>query len=502
MMSDNGLAASSLVLIILAIVSGGVMILVAVQISSENQLALEENCRSSVLQRIAVDSVPVLGAFSDYSSLRCSSFDEGTISGSRVEVKKDIADLTARCWYMYGEGRSVSVFEDTSVNSCVICYTFNLDEDIGAYEFGERRKIFDETGIQPDMESEVDSNNPKRETFTLDGEEVIRERFLGSNMIPHEEMYNFLMNNRYNPSLIRGGAIGDYMSAYYDFEYEVEEGGIGVTLLNADLENGVNEYVFDYTDEGDIGASVAPTFETLGSQLIEEGNGQLYVLIADSFSSTTKGAVNTFIEGKSLNTPGSKDAVVILVDLEEGFIRVSIGKDLERFITEPVLQNEVDMLFTDVYSQSQLEDNLFTLGNSLTAILQFDDENDAIRDLGLDNSYFSYISNRGVHMPIIADIDQHRIMGVAFGAEGHGFLSSSQRNGIVAAGTIVGGTAGLLTGIFGTGGTLATPLTFAGGIGGATGTNELLNIIEGENPVDTNVIIGPMSELSEECERV
>lgn len=501
-MNKEGLAASSLVLIILSVVSGITLLLVSVQISSQNQAALEENCRTSVLQRIAVESLSVPGDWSSYSSLRCSSFDMGTISGDRPEVKQEIADLAARCWYMYAEGRSVSVFEESSVDSCVICYTFNLDEDIGEYDKSQRRLIFDESAIEFEMTEEVDRDDPSINNYDTEGNPVSQERFLGSNMIPYEEMFNYLLTTKYDPGLIRGGGVGDYMSGYKDFDYEVES-EFGLNLLNASLNNGVNEYVFDFTDDKEIGKQINATFEALGSNLLENGKGQLYVVIANSVGSTSKGAVNTFIESRELNSPERKNAVVVVVDLEKGYVRVTMGKNLERFITEPVLHQKVQNTFENIYAEEDLISALNSIGGELNNDISYDQENEILEELGAQDTYYSYISNRGVHTPLIGDINQHGVMGVAFGTKGHGFFSDDAETVIVTSAVALG--AGITIALLASGGWAAVPLLVGGTIGGGISgglSSWATGWLEGENPVETNIIIGPMSELIKNCERL
>ncbi len=62
------------------------------------------------------------------------------VSGSRAEIKQQIADKIARCWWMFGEGRYEELlsgssarvkffgFEDNT-NDCFNCYTILIDEN-------------------------------------------------------------------------------------------------------------------------------------------------------------------------------------------------------------------------------------------------------------------------------------------------------------------------------------------------------------------------------------
>ena len=49
---------------------------------------------------------------------------------SKIQVEKEIADLMAKCWYQFGEGRIQDVFkEDTDFSSnCFVCYDLNIRE--------------------------------------------------------------------------------------------------------------------------------------------------------------------------------------------------------------------------------------------------------------------------------------------------------------------------------------------------------------------------------------
>ncbi len=91
----------------------------------------EEICRGSIA---AIEKIKIeIGPFEKkVTPLLCKTQDKEipyVKTATPDEVKKNIADLMARCWYMFGEGMSEDVLEGTiGGNTCFICYTIKTKE--------------------------------------------------------------------------------------------------------------------------------------------------------------------------------------------------------------------------------------------------------------------------------------------------------------------------------------------------------------------------------------
>lgn len=107
-------------------------------------------CRDSVALKAAA-AINFGGvAEAKLSPVLCRTLDK-KISGNREEVKKEVADKMARCWWMFNEGRyQTDVFDNLNIlgggNNCFTCYTMLVEESrqfsqdhagIMAGEFGD-----------------------------------------------------------------------------------------------------------------------------------------------------------------------------------------------------------------------------------------------------------------------------------------------------------------------------------------------------------------------------
>ena len=116
--------------------------------SKTTDLEAELLCQTSVAQRartaLNIDwSAGGLGLFKSQVKAipsLCRTIDK-KVSGSREQILRQIADSTARCWWMFGEGRYEEILTDVKAdvfpqvlgfenlkNQCFNCYTILIDQ--------------------------------------------------------------------------------------------------------------------------------------------------------------------------------------------------------------------------------------------------------------------------------------------------------------------------------------------------------------------------------------
>ena len=133
-----------LVTIILTLVSFGILALsVSKAMTKGDDIALEQACRRSIDLR-ASSVVWAESAFFD-NKLNlvpqiCTNINK-ELKGSKEEVMEDFADMTARCWWMFAEGRYDEILTEQQgrvadmmgfekiENDCFICYSVIIDQD-------------------------------------------------------------------------------------------------------------------------------------------------------------------------------------------------------------------------------------------------------------------------------------------------------------------------------------------------------------------------------------
>lgn len=130
----QGVSMQVFVLIILAVASLVVIGPILYKfLSSGGDKGPEVVCQESVAIRAA--TATSLGPLKEakIAPLLCKTIDK-EISGNREEIKKELANLLARCWWMYNEGRAKegvisSVPGFGSVNKGMVCYTVIIKEN-------------------------------------------------------------------------------------------------------------------------------------------------------------------------------------------------------------------------------------------------------------------------------------------------------------------------------------------------------------------------------------
>lgn len=97
----------------------------------------ENLCQTSVAFR-ARSALEVGGTEITLTPFLCKTIDK-KMTGSREELKEQIAEKMARCWWMFNEGRYDEILRkdilgkvlgvDKSTNDCALCYALPIDQD-------------------------------------------------------------------------------------------------------------------------------------------------------------------------------------------------------------------------------------------------------------------------------------------------------------------------------------------------------------------------------------
>lgn len=129
----------------------GVIILIAIIIQASSRAeegTSEKLCRASNAIRYGteVDKGPV--SF-NVVPRACKTLDKGDLPGQKYKdhvgglkegAKAELADMMAKCWYMWLEGKQPDMFKTgtTSLqNKCFICYAFSLDKNVDSIKPSE-----------------------------------------------------------------------------------------------------------------------------------------------------------------------------------------------------------------------------------------------------------------------------------------------------------------------------------------------------------------------------
>ena len=136
--NKKGMAASELAIIILAIVGFGIL---APAISYAQQRAEGKSeeiiCHNSIAFR-SLSTVNFAGQDVKVAPRLCKTIEKD-VTGSRGEIKDEIAYKMARCWWMFNEGRHEKVLDNaadilqflgwsSTDKPCFLCYDLKIDE--------------------------------------------------------------------------------------------------------------------------------------------------------------------------------------------------------------------------------------------------------------------------------------------------------------------------------------------------------------------------------------
>lgn len=453
----------------------GFLILLAVIyyiMNAGSDVTKETVCRDSVIIKgkanLFINNVEV---FSKATPLLCDPIDKGNLDEDRETIKNQIADMAAKCWWMYAEGSISDIFKNTeNEKGCGVCYFFsirdNLDEGV------KNAKFFQEPERSP--------------------------QFISSN-----EMYNYLMTTNYNAKLLYGGGTANYIGDIYEFENNMAPPKVEEETKLSQIQYISGDYIEDFT--GTISQETKDKIREIGNHLIEKDAGSLLILVADKFDSMDRANARRFIEDIGLNTKENKyDAILVLISLQDPKIRIHMGIDLENYMNEYDLSNLMSQTFNGaIQSNEDLNNRITDLMTKMENKLAGD--YDYLAHLGVDSrSYYAYLSNRGTTFSVIDHIVPEKTYVVAY-------MSSSSETGWwaglledpAAVGAATGVAAASAAIIYFTGGT-ATKFVLAANVAAfsfsdtlSTGLNAILGNVKTARP--NFLLITRASEVSNYC---
>ena len=471
--------------------------------------ALVEQCRNSVLAR-GIDLSEPADSFIN-TPLLCSSFDEGELEGDREEIKHDIAEQMAKCWYMYGEGKVENPFDEVrGVDACAICSTFRIPDDLEPGGTPENQRVFPEPESVSDLNLEeisfeddnieIQSNGDAVQIVQIreEGENIVLDEISNiDEMITSPEMMNYLLQTPYNPGIVRGGGTEQYYGGSINIENFAFS--IGDDAENVDLRDFQDDFIY-VNDKGDIlTQDTEDRIIQLGNKLSDKSFGNLSVITGKSINPNTANGVDTLVETSTLDSNRSSNAFVVVVDAEDSTVRVRAGTEFERFFTERELQYNLEDNLEGVSGNEEFQQGLQGFMNYLDSRTQLGEA--GFEDFFGTDNYLAYITNRGESSPVISNIEHGQSYSVAYLGE-----ANNWNKGVLAFGTGTGATAaGVYLAVSGpVGWSVAGAVAVgAAAIAGGTGGGFLAGAYESfmtPDEVGNQIIVGPTDEIGEQCD--
>lgn len=371
-------------LILAVVVMGILFVITQTFIDSGVSYASDETCRSSVLLRseVAVD----LGIMSEdrFFPLACTTTHQGELpANDREEAKDMIAQMATDCWYMYREGTVPDVFDaDRGEPSCSVCYSFKLPDGVL------------EEGVLPDTDAFFEEDRRPEGKIELG------------------EMYNYLVESDYTLPVTRGGGLHDlYVSEEADFGSQLnlaDPDVLSTTEVRVTNENGI--YFTDYTDEL---SGMAGELEDFGNNLLEQRSFNVLFVVAEEFDALNMRRMRNVIEHPdvNLNTENRYNSLLVMIDANNGVIRVQMGSELTNSMPENVLEEELNSIFrrSTIEEYSDLEGLISNLVAEFEYYLIDEEGRDWSEDTGINpDSYYAYLSNQGGNFPIIGNVSEDK----------------------------------------------------------------------------------------------
>ena len=375
--------------LIVAALSIGVMIAIFnLFLTGIQSFVPDESCRLSVLARGTgltdlVGDTPIL----------CSSENVGELKGEREEIKRQIADMAASCWRMYGEGQIDNIWNEND-RMCGTCYTFSVP-------------------------NEMDLGNESGKVYVEEAERS-PDYLLGS------ELTNYFASNVYDVGLIYGGSSYNYFSDYHRIDgYEfvgVQDDSVRINFLG---ESDVNfpPYVIDKTsiDGGFFEEETLSDISDFGNKLRQFGVANFMVIVADEFDSDRQTRFNSFAENFGLSDDVARKSAIFALERSTGKVILHFGIELERHILEGEINDLLRRFFSGGLASGSNPNEKFNSDfSSLISHLESDifELNDL--DVGENieislNSYLSYLTNSGgTFLPISEELEAGTTYTVTF----------------------------------------------------------------------------------------
>jgi hypothetical protein len=406
--------------IIILWVAGTIILFLAVAYLIRNVTSTTEEvvCRNSVILRSkATLTIPIAGMdiakIEKFTPLACTPQNIGMLKGSREEIKHQIAELSARCWWMYLEGSVPNLFDSKEKNesSCGICYYFQIPANMDAGSVSTEYVYFQELTkknltILKEREPDLQGLEFNYETINYDNTEIIRPK----NLISQQEFYNFLLAEQYNPKVIYGGGTQNYIGDVHEF----------TSLINTRNEEIRLRDIKEFPPTHLLDNAFLITQETqekimeFGAKLYRQENSILLVVVAEKINRNDRQDARRLIEQLNLNSMnGIYDAVLITIDVSKGEIRIHAGNYLERRVKEYELSMMLQNSFSStITSQKDLNTALTRLINSLEQKILVPRQHS---DLRLpEGTYYEYLSNEQTTAPIIENLMADRTYAITY----------------------------------------------------------------------------------------
>ncbi len=380
---DGGTSISPIMEITLWVISFIVIVGVIISfLTTSESVAQEVICRDSVVIRSKAEFTAEafnteIAKFERMTPLMCEPQNVGTLEGTREEIKRQIADLSAKCWWMYMEGRAPNIFslDEQDETGCGVCYYFRIPEGMDAGEVSNVRRISEMT---------IEDYQEARDEIIRDmgqaGEEIPEEELESEPMIASDgdeklvrehdilsvpEMYNYLISTSYNPSLLYGGGTNEYIGGIQSFDSDIHIRDAQRIELR-DIDQVPRGYLQDFT--GLITQETQNKILDLGNNLLQE-NSLMLVVVADEIDRNDRRDARRVIERLNMNSDDeARDAILITIDVTKGYIRIQAGGDLEAKIFEHELMmilQEFDRIHTPEQLNNQIQRLMENLNEEL-----------------------------------------------------------------------------------------------------------------------------------------
>jgi hypothetical protein len=363
--------------LIIAILSLGVLMLLIVPMyTTLTAKATEDACRISVLGRYHTTFSSILtGGTVRLVPLTCSTDNKGTLEGNRESVKYQIAELMAKCWYQYAEGRVDNIYSDhdSKESICNVCYTFRIPNQL-------------------DLGGEL---------YVLE-EETPRT----ANISP-QELIGYLMQTNYNKKVLYGGGTKTYLNAHTRWRYEFSFSDDSTLRYNQVTRTNQNPFVQDYA--GFLSQETINKINQAGIELYDGTESELFIVTAQKFNAIDPTSARRLTEQLNLNSKDRFNSILIMVDMTEGIVRLSMGIELENYFLEGELEPFLNKHFGSVNSMQSFDDSMASFVEELKQRIVGSRSN-ALAEFGLtQRSYYNYITNRlQAPPPNILQIDSQR----------------------------------------------------------------------------------------------
>lgn len=410
-------------MVLYAVAIGMVLFATPMILNAASDTAQDSACRTSVIARgnfvvdfkLRVPSTSITVARANYERIVpiiCNERPIGLIEAPKVDdlsdreyVKSQIAYLMGSCWEQFAEGRVKQLFLEESNRDyyCHVCSSFRIPRDMNN---GTSHQI---------NYTELEYLNEVREP----------------DFILAEEMYAYL---RQTPSSFpRFTSMRDHyfglavtMEDLHHRYFDIESDYMNLRAVGNSASHRqtlAEESVLILSNEEILSSQTKSKIAEMGQKLILNNRGSLAVIIGDNTLRTRADARN-LIERMGLNSEGRYDAILILIDIKSGTMRIHLGKEHGAYLTEydvnQILTQEFQTVSNlNLNSNNGLDQSLYNFLERLDTILfpQVDQDWQEIQ-----GSYLAYLAgNTQESFPLISHINASNSYVVAY-------LSNEQSN--------------------------------------------------------------------------